>query len=265
MAVLWLLKNNHGKTMKTTELKKKQKTLSPTNENDLGLFEAISEKKASETTIENKNTEAIFEFVKFYSPNTEKETKVIDTKLLQTKELEYVYFIVKSKPDMLMRYCPQTKELELGYDSIPNPKMEQEFTENKKTIMQAIQKALNLPAKVANIQILHTNPSTNTNKGEKSNHEPKKCQIREIENFDIKKAKFWQKLLDYGIEIKESELRTLIETNYKKTTTEAINIIFKAQNEGYITNTNFPMASSHIYILNLEGICECTSQVKSAA
>lgn len=160
---------------------------------------------------------------------------------------------------------PERLELGLPDDDILCEKHKRIFEEYKESIMLTIRKMRTEPSKVATVQKFEPKPPNDTNKPLNRKYEALKARKCEITDYDYKKHKFWEAIFKNHDEYVEAELVTHFETKYKKTVTQAINIIFQAQNEGYIINTNFPFNSNHIYKLNREAICKCISQERLAA
>lgn len=236
--------------MKTIDKIKQKKALTSSNVNQLERKHDFQQK----TLISEPNPKSsllIFGNVKLLSYSLKRRTW-----LYQFADLS----------DVVVKYSiPEKIELGLPLDDILYEKHKRIFEEYKESILLTIRKKQTEPPKVATVQKFNPEPTMDTDKLLNSKYEALKAQKNEITDYDYKKHKFWEAIFENHDEFIEAELVTHFKTKYKKTTTQTINIIFQAENEGYIINTNFPFNSNHIYKLNKEAICKCISQERLAA
>ena len=128
------------------------------------------------------------------------------------------------------------------------------FEESREYLLQAMQEMARNASKVFPIERKQEEATKNTIKA---------TEMPTIENFDFKKLKFWETIFQSQDEYSDKELCTLIESKYNRTTTQALNVIFKSESEGYIIDSGFPL-QTHKFKLNTKAIEKCREYSKAA-
>lgn len=172
------------------------------------------------------------------------------------KERKEWLFLIADLNGLVVSFTmPSTIELFPPFDGSLYEQHKRFFAEHKELLLQTVHGLAKFATETHTVKRKEVEATKNI---------PKTTEKPLIENYDYKKHKFWERIFEVQNELTDTELANLIASKYRKTITEALNIVFKSECEGYIIDSGFPI-QTHRFKLNIEAIIVYTKEYNLAA